>query len=66
MAVARYSGAWYCQVTARSRTEVTTATTSVLYQLSAINLQGLQSVLNAGTSLITRKSKYNHISEDYT
>ena len=33
----------------------------VFYQLSAANLQALQSVLNAGARLITRKRKYDHI-----
>ena len=34
---------------------------SVFYQLSAANLQALQSVLNAGAHLIMRKRKYDHI-----
>jgi len=34
---------------------------SVCYQLSAANLQALQSVLNAGARLIMRKQKYDHI-----
>ena len=34
---------------------------SVFYQLSAANLQALQSVLNAGARLIMRKRKYDHI-----
>ena len=34
---------------------------SVFYQLSAANLQALQSVLNAGARLIMRKRKYYHI-----
>jgi len=33
----------------------------VFYQLSAANLQALQSVLNAGARLIMRKWKYDHI-----
>ena len=34
---------------------------SVFYQLSAANLQAMQSVLNAGARLIMRKRKYDHI-----
>ena len=34
---------------------------SVFYQLSAANLQALQSVLNAAARLIMRKQKYDHI-----
>ena len=34
---------------------------SVFYQLSAANLQALQSVLNAAARLIMRKRKYDHI-----
>ena len=34
---------------------------SVFYQLSAANLQALQSVLNAGACLIMWKRKYDHI-----
>ena len=34
---------------------------SVFYQLSAANLQALQSVFNAGAPLIMRKWKYDHI-----